>query len=131
MKRNSEKILGYLERALDQLQSYVEKPVEDDRDKAGIIQAFEFSFELAWKATQKIAGERGVQVASPKSALGFAMQERWILPEEELSWLKMLEDRNLTSHAYDQELANEIYERIHQGHLSLLLALYGKLKAAA
>lgn len=131
MKQNSEKILGYLKQALDQLQSYVQKPVEDDRDKAGIIQAFEFSFELTWKAAQKIAGERGVKVASPKSALGFVMQEGWILPEKELSWLKMLEDRNLTSHTYDQGLANEIYERISREHLSLLLALYGKLKAAA
>lgn len=123
--------LEYFEKALTQLTTYLAKPVDDDRDKAGIIQAFEFSFELLWKVLQKHAGPQGVRIASPKAALSFALQAGILFPNEEAASLQMLEDRNLASHSYDQELANAVYERIRSHHHPLLKSLYLRLEKIA
>ncbi len=131
MKRSKNNFIEYLDQALKQLNAYLLKPVEDDRDKAGIIQAFEFSFELTWKVLQKIAGKQGVQIASPKAAFSFALQAGIILPDEESNWTRMLEDRNLTSHSYDQDLAHEIYQRIRDSHSGSLTTLFLRLEGVA
>lgn len=79
-------------------------------ERAGIIQAFEFCFELFWKAFKKRAFSEGLTVGSPKQAIkaAFAMG---IINDEPL-WLKMIEDRNLTLHTYNESLSIEIYSRI-------------------
>lgn len=59
---------------IDTLSSFLSKPIENNRDKAGIIQAFEFTFEQCWKALQQEASGQGVIVGSPKGAFSFAMQ---------------------------------------------------------
>ncbi len=99
-------------KTLKQLELFLSKPIEDDRDRAGIIQAFEFTFEQAWKAVQKLAGKQGVTVASPKSAFQFALNTGWIRVDDEQKWLDMIIDRNLTSHTYQESHAKEVVERI-------------------
>jgi hypothetical protein len=47
--------LDSLENALARLKAFISEPIVTDRDKAGVIQALELSFELAWKAIQKFA----------------------------------------------------------------------------
>ena len=48
-----------------------------------------------------------------------------ISSNDEAKWSKILEDRNLSSHAYKEEFADAIYERILSQHLTE----FGKLKA--
>jgi hypothetical protein len=55
--------------ALQQLQSFLSTPVLDDRDRAGVIQAFEFTFETVWKLFKHIAEAEGLEAPSPKRAL--------------------------------------------------------------
>lgn len=129
MKKKIERSLENLNKAIKRLCEYLEKPIEDDRDKSGVIQAFEFSFELVWKTIQKKGEEAGVRVPSPRSALEYAQQAGLIDAEDEQTWLQMLEDRNLTSHTYVQELADEIFNRIRKSYLKLFLQLKGRLGA--
>jgi nucleotidyltransferase substrate binding protein (TIGR01987 family) len=90
----------------------------------GTIQRFEFTFELAWKLLRAILQERGVSTNSPKITIKEAFREK--LFEDGQGWIDMLEDRNLTSHTYKQDLAKEIYERIKNKHIKLLNSLRDK-----
>lgn len=86
-----------------------------------VIQRFEFTFELTWKALQLYLEHRGLECGSPRATLKNAFAEGLIqTPEEADAWLQMLDDRNLTSHAYDEGLARRIYQRIVQNHAPLL-----------
>ena len=78
-------------------------------ERAGIIQGFEFCYELFWKVFQKISASEGLVTGSPKQAIkaAFAMG----LIDDEILWLKMIEDRNLTVHTYNEALSIEIYQR--------------------
>lgn len=72
----------------------------------GLIQRFEFCFELGWKAIQAAAAAEGVSVRSLKSALTHALASGWI--EGEAAWLRMLEARNLSSHTYNERIASDL-----------------------
>lgn len=112
---------------LDELKKFVSMPIENDRDRAGIIQAFEFTYEQSWKAIQKIAGEQGASIGSPKAAFAFAMQNHWIDPKDEPLWLQLMKDRNLTSHTYKEENAKTVLTHITENYLAMFSSLLDHL----
>ncbi len=97
--------------------------------RAGIIQAFEFTFEQCWKAIQKKAGAEGVTFASPKKALEWAMASSWIAPTRENEWLAMINDRNLTSHTYREKTASEVANHILQTYLAEFQSILSQMKS--
>ena len=70
----------------------IEKP--SDVERAGLIQFFEMTFELAWKLIKDFLQEQGFTVNSPKDALKQAFQSEII--KDGHVWIDALEDRNLT-----------------------------------
>jgi nucleotidyltransferase substrate binding protein (TIGR01987 family) len=104
--------LGNLERACAELESYLALPVAHARDKAGLIQGFEFTFELFWKTFQKLAPDAGLDASSPREALMAGVALHLIAAEESPHWAQMLRDRNLTSHTYNAHVADEIIARL-------------------
>ena len=70
------------------------------------IKAFEITLELAWKMMQRILAQRGKQVNSPKTTIREAALEGLIKDAE--CWFDFIEQRNLTSHCYDKEIADDI-----------------------
>jgi nucleotidyltransferase substrate binding protein (TIGR01987 family) len=98
---------------------------ESDVSRDAAIQRFEFCFELAWKSIQERAREEGLDCQSPKACLQIAFKMSWI--ESEQGWLAMLQDRNRTSHTYDEDLAKAVFRRL-PNYLPLLDALLNKLK---
>lgn len=90
------------------------------RDAA--IQRFEFTFELAWKTVMRLARREGVDCASPRQAWRVALQLGWI--EDDTVWLDMLDDRNRTSHTYNEQTAEEIFARLDDYHGVLLSLLH-------
>lgn len=113
---------------LTSLKKFVAEPIRTERDKAGVIQAFEFTFEQCWKALQFEAQNQGVQAASPKSAFTFALANSLIPSDQESLWLKMIEDRNLTVHTYKQELADQVVARIQSDYIRAFDQLLVKLQ---
>ncbi len=103
--------------ALDKLRQFCGDSKGTEIEQAGVIQAFEFTFEQCWKAIQKIAGSQGVMIASPKKAFEWAFQNSWIESSDESLWLKMLSDRNLTTHTYQPVVAEQVYRSILNGYL--------------
>lgn len=103
-------------RLREALDDYKKTPLDSVRD--GTIQRFEFCTELAWKTMREYLLDQGyTNINSPKAvikqAFAFGM-----LPDEQ-AWLKLIDDRNLTSHVYDEATAKEIFERIENQHLAL------------
>ncbi len=95
--------------ALDRLDDALAQPkTEWTRDSA--IQRFEFTFELVWKAVATVAEAQGVDARSPREAFKRAFALGWI--DEEDVWLRMLDDRNRTTHTYNETVAEEIFTRL-------------------
>lgn len=114
-------------KCLLRLGEVIERDSKKDPDLIdATIQRFEFTFELAWKLMREVLLYRGKEVNSPRMAIKEAFKENFF--EEGEDWIKMLEDRNLTSHTYKQDLANEIYERIKNKHFKLLNDLEKDIK---
>ena len=104
--------------------------VPEDRPLAvdGTIQRFEFTFELFWKVVRRLLARQGVEANSPKAVLQQAYRLGWL--DDEQRWLKLLEDRNLTSHTYREALALEIYRRIPAHYVAMSEAVR-KLRATS
>ncbi len=116
---NFEKAFMLLERTLE-----IKTPSE--AEKGGIIQFYEVSFELSWKLIKDYLESLGFEVNSPRTAIKQAFQADIINNGE--SWIKALEDRNLTSHTYNEETANLIVNNIKKKYYFLLNDLYLFLK---
>ena len=92
----------------------------------GVIQRFEFTTELAWKATREYLLDQGfVEINSPKAVMKEAFCYGLIKNDE--IWVQILNDRNLTSHIYKEDVSIEICNRIVATHFSELKALSERL----
>jgi nucleotidyltransferase substrate binding protein (TIGR01987 family) len=111
-------------KALSKLHEFTAAPIVDDRDRAGVIQAFEFTFEQCWKTFQRIAQSQGIAATSPRQALEAALRLGLIHMADESDWLDMLRDRNMTSHLYQETIALEIAQRVLERYQSLLDAAH-------
>lgn len=90
----------------------------------GVIQRFEFTFELAWKSLRDYMADQGAdmngvvfskQVFKAAYAAGIISEER--------TWLDMLTARNITSHVYDDEQAAKVVAEVREKFLPALEAL--------
>jgi len=88
-------------------------------EKDGVIQRFEYTFELFWKTLKIILKYYGIECNSPRSCIEESFKTELI--EDEEKYLDMLEDRNLTSHIYSQKQAKKIFDRIKKFYVKLFL----------
>src|SRR3990172_8269817 len=111
MSQNLELAFSKVEKALDALKVMVNEPMHENRMNVdATIQRFEFSIELFWKLLQKILATKGEELVYPRDILRAAYKGKLVLNEQ--VWLSMAKDRNLTSHTYNEELADEINRNI-------------------
>ncbi len=115
-------------KALSRLNAGIKK-AKDQLDNDGVIQRFEFTFELLWKTLRLFLLDEGIITKSPKEALKEAF--RFGLIKDEEIFLDMLEDRNQTSHIYSEEISKEIVLRIKKFYLSKLTELSKELLKAS
>lgn len=124
-----EKAIINLERALQSLNQFVTDPIITDRDRAGVIQGFEYTYECFWKTFQKLASEDGLPSQSPRLAIKAGFDLGYISDEAEGIWLNMMKDRNLTTHTYNKSLAEQMVTRIQNEYLPAFNESHKKLKA--
>ena len=86
--------------------------IDTDQEKAGLIQAFEFCFELSWKTMKRILDKQGIDVNSPKSTFREAAKNGMI--NDPQIWFAFIEQRNLTVHTYDSSKAALVVAAIPQ-----------------
>ncbi len=86
-------------------------PTKIERDAA--IQRFEYTFEAMWKAAkQYLLDIEGLDIGSPKGVIRGFFQNGVLNEEQTNLALSMVDDRNLTSHTYDEALAKQIFHQL-------------------
>ncbi len=97
------------------------------RDSA--LQRFEFSVETMWKAVKVfLFSAEGLSCRSPKGCIRELFSSGHITETEATHLLEMIDDRNLTSHTYREEVAEEIFSRLGN-HIEAMENVLRKLKA--
>tara|TARA_R110000868_G_scaffold247587_4_gene503983 strand:- start:611 stop:1051 length:441 start_codon:yes stop_codon:yes gene_type:complete len=121
---NYRKALSNLEKAVE----LSEKRTLSELEEQGLIQAFEFTHELAWKTLKDYLQYQGVaQIHGSRDATREAFQLGLITDGE--GWMDMIKRRNETSHTYNTDVAAKIAKAITGSYFSLFKALENSLNA--
>lgn len=118
-------------RALKQLQAAValhaQRPLSD-LEQQGMVQAFEFTHELAWNVMKDYFFYQGAsQITGSRDATRQAFAIGLIADGE--AWMEMIQSRNQSSHTYNQATALALVERITQRYAALFEAFAEKMES--
>ncbi|MBM7865636.1 nucleotidyltransferase [Heliobacterium gestii] len=120
-ERVIEKLDSY-SRALKRLEEALLVDESNDYIYDAVIKRFEFTYELSWKLLKAfIEYKGGADVRFPRDIFKEAYFTRLI--QEGDVWIAMMKDRNLTSHTYNEQDAQQIYVRIKTLYLTHFIAL--------
>lgn len=115
-------------KALHRLEIALTKTLdEDDLYLNATIQRFEFTFELAWKLMKAVLEYEGIEATSSRSSIREAWKQHLIGDAEK--WLDMQVKRNLSSHTYNEETAQDIYRHIKEDYIVLLQDLDQEIRS--
>ncbi|MDA8229612.1 MAG: nucleotidyltransferase substrate binding protein [Desulfitobacterium hafniense] len=109
-------------KAIIQLTEFMEKPELNKFEVQGLIQCFEYTFELAWKTMKDYLEEQGFDVKSPRTTIQIAFQIQ--LVKDGHMWIDALEKRNLMAHTYDENRAKEAEKLIRTEYYQILKELF-------
>ena len=99
-----------------------------DLEQQGLIQGFEFTFDLSWKTLQDYLRHhnRPNDIGGPNVIITQALEDGIIKGEE--AWKAMKKSRDLTSHSYDGDTADDIGEKILDTYHGLFIQLETRLQ---
>ncbi len=117
--------------ALAELTGACEKEEYSRLERAGLIQTFEFTFELAWKTLKDLLYYQGFDVRSPRDTLRQAFTAGLLAEDQTEVLLDALDKRNLLTHTYREELAQEAVALIKQRYCPVLQSLAQRLREHA
>jgi len=117
-------------KALLQLQSAVELSEQralSNLEKQGVIQAFEFTHELGWNVLKDYLQDQGNQnIKGSKDATREAFKVALIADGE--LWMAMIQSRNVSSHTYNEHIANELVSVIVEQYFALFVELQTEME---
>lgn len=109
-------------KALSQLEKFIAKGELNELEVQGLIQAFEYTHELAWNVLRDYLREQGnFAIHGSRDATREAFKLDLITDGQ--TWMDMIQDRNRTSHTYNQATAELIAANITDRFFPLFLAL--------
>jgi nucleotidyltransferase substrate binding protein (TIGR01987 family) len=101
-----------------------------DLEKQGMIQGFEFTFELAWNVMKDYLEDQGItDIIGSKGAVRHAHNKG--LVQEGQIWMDMIESRNLSSHSYDENTAEALVGAIINSYYAQFNAFAEKMNSLA
>lgn len=125
--------LTNFERALRLLREAMAEGPEalNQLEKEGVIQRFEYCFELAWKTMKDYMEASGVvfDVVMPRQVIKEAFAAKVL--NDGATWIAMLDHRNLLSHTYNPVVFEQAVAAIHQRYLPQLEQLHTFLQQEA
>ena len=100
----------------------------DELIQMALIQAFEFTFELGWKTLKDYLEESGIIIeeATPKYVIKKAYEAKLIKDGE--AWIDIINDRNLTSHTYNEEKAKKVIDNVINFYMPEFEQVYSYFK---
>lgn len=116
------------QRALSQLRKFINKGELNELEEQGLIQAFEYTHELAWNVLKDYLLAKGSQpIHGSRDATREAFKLDIIHDGE--TWMDMIKDRNQTSHTYNEDTAKRIVSNIQQRFFPLFVELASTMQA--
>lgn len=113
-------------KALNQLQKFIDKGDLNELEEQGLIQAFEFTHELAWNVMKDYFEYQGnTSITGSRDATREAFQRNLIVNGSQ--WMEMIKSRNQSSHTYNETTAHEIREQVFNFYFDLFVEFKNKI----
>lgn len=115
-------------KALLQLQKFIDKQELNELEEQGLVQAFEFTHELAWNTIKDYFEYKGnTSITGSRDAIREAFNKGLIQNGE--VWMEMIKSRNQTSHTYNENVIIEIKEKILQHYYNEFVIFKTKMES--
>ena len=119
---------GNYTKAFTQLSRFIEKGNLNELEEQGLIQAFEYTYELAWNVIKDFYEYQGTtDIQGSRDAIRTAFKMGLI--EDGKGWMQMIESRIKSSHTYNQETAVEICKAINETYFELFARFKVKMES--
>jgi nucleotidyltransferase substrate binding protein (TIGR01987 family) len=115
-------------KAVKQLTKFIEKGDLNELEEQGLIQSFEYTYELAWNTLKdffELQGESDIMGSRDAFRLAF---KRGLIEKGDI-WMEMIKNRSLTSHTYNEKVANAIATSIRAAYFGEFVQLQARLEA--
>ena len=111
-------------RAFSQLHKFIEKGRNlNELEEQGLIQAFEYNFELSWNLIKDYYEYQGItDIQGSRDAFRLAFKTGLI--KDGSGWMKMIESRVKSSHTYNEDTAKEIVDAIVTTYFDMFKELH-------
>ncbi|VXA97019.1 conserved hypothetical protein [Flavobacterium sp. 9R] len=124
--RWKQRLVNY-QKALGQLQKFIAKGELNELEEQGLIQAFEFTHELAWNVMKDYFEYQGTtSITGSRDATREAFQRG--LVQDGAQWMEMIKSRNQSSHTYNESTAKEIKDKVLLAYYDLFVVFNEKMK---
>ena len=114
-------------KAFEQLEKFMQKDSLNEFEEQGLIQCFEYNYELSWNVIKdfyEYQGETNIQGSKDAFRLAF---KRGLVKNGEV-WMDMVQNRALTTHTYNKATADEITKAIRDDYYPAFKDLIKKLR---
>ncbi len=109
-------------KALLQLSRFIEKGELNELEKQGLIQSFEYNYELAWNTIKDFYESQGeTNIQGSRDAIRLAFRRGLI--ENGEAWMEMIESRTQISHTYNEDVAEAISRAINDKYYTEFMTL--------
>jgi len=113
-------------KALSQLRKFITKEDLSELEEQGLIQSFEYTYELAWNVLKDFLEYQGqTEIYGSRDTIRKAFQAGLITDGE--GWMDMYVSRTKTSHTYNEKTAREVVNAIKSGYYDLFEKLEKKM----
>ncbi len=114
-------------KAFNQLQRFCDKESLNEFELQGLIQCFEYTFELSWKTLKTyLEWQQGTKIQFVRDVIKIAYQADII--DDSKTWFDALQKRNLMSHTYDEQLALQMEVLIKNDYLPIMHNVFKYLR---
>jgi len=114
-------------KAMAQLEAACALDEYTDLQRAGLVQMFEYSFELGWKTLKDLLFHEGYDEKTPRDVLRRAFEAGYLAEDDTEIGLDALDKRNLLSHTYNEEIAQEAVQLIKEQYTPMLCRVRDRL----